>query len=143
MTANIVHLPRPHQARSGPRPLALFVRVGHNDHREMLDLIATGEQGIFGFIIEAQYVERHRELMTESRRRNFDLILDPKTQPMGLPGGHTARAGGAALGIGASPQHNGLRGCGGTYQNGADSRNGDGERVHANSRPDPSSEWPE
>jgi hypothetical protein len=28
MTANIIHLPRPHQARSGPRPLALFVRAG-------------------------------------------------------------------------------------------------------------------
>jgi hypothetical protein len=30
MTANVIH-----QARSGPRPLALFVRVGRNDHREM------------------------------------------------------------------------------------------------------------
>ncbi len=104
MTANVIHLPRPHQARSGPRPLALFVRVGRNDHREMLDLIATGEQGIFGFIIEAQYVERHRELMTEARRRNFDLILDPKTQPMGLPGGHTARL--AALPWGLERHHN-------------------------------------
>lgn len=29
MTANVVDLPRPHQARSGPRPPAfLFVRVG-------------------------------------------------------------------------------------------------------------------
>ncbi len=104
MTANVIHLPRPHQARSGPQPLALFVRVGRNDHREMLDLIATGEQGIFGFIIEAQYIERHRELMTEARRRNFDLILDPKTQPMGLPGGHTAQL--AALPWGLERHHN-------------------------------------
>ncbi len=104
MTANVIHLPRPHQARSGPQPLALFVRVGRNDHREMLDLIAKGEQGIFGFIIEAQYIERHRELMTEARRRNFDLILDPKTQPMGLPGGHTARL--AALPWGLERHHN-------------------------------------
>lgn len=104
MTANVVYLPRPHQARSGPQQLALFVRVGRNDHREMLDLIATGEQGIFGFIIEAQYIDRHRELMTEARRRDFDIILDPKTQPMGLPGGHTAQL--AALPWGLERHHN-------------------------------------
>jgi len=28
MTANVIYLSRPHQARSGPRPLALFVRAG-------------------------------------------------------------------------------------------------------------------
>lgn len=104
MASNVVHLPRPHQARSGPEPLALFVRVGRNDHRELLDLIATGERGTFGFVIEAQYVERHRELMTEARRRDFDLILDPKTQPMGLPGGHTAQL--AALPWGVERYHN-------------------------------------
>src|SRR5258708_23821222 len=43
---------------------------------------------MFGFVIEAHYVTRHRELMTEARRRGFDVILDPKTQPMALPYGH-------------------------------------------------------
>ena len=104
MASNVVHLPRPLQARSSPEPLALFVRVGRNDHREMLELIATGERAIFGFIIEAQYVERHRELMTEARSRNFDLILDPKTQPLGLPGGHTALL--ATLPWGLERHHN-------------------------------------
>ena len=104
MASNVIHLPRPLQARSSPGPLALFVRVGRNDHREMLELIATGERAIFGFIIEAQYVERHRELMTEARSRNFDLILDPKTQPLGLPGGHTALL--ATLPWGLERHHN-------------------------------------
>jgi hypothetical protein len=104
MATNVVHLPRPHHARPVPGQLAFFVRVGRNDHKEMLDLIATGEQGIFGFIIEAQIVDRHRELITEARRRNYDLILDPKTQPMGLLGGHTDKL--AALPWGLERHHN-------------------------------------
>jgi len=55
----------------------------------MLDLLAAGERGMFGFVIDAHNVERHRELIVEARRRKFDLILDPKTQQMGLPGSHT------------------------------------------------------
>jgi hypothetical protein len=93
MTADVIQLPRPRQARTGPAPLAFFVRVGFNDHREMLELITVGERGFFGFVIEAQYVERHRELIEEARRRDFGLILDPKTQPMALQGGHNERLG--------------------------------------------------
>ena len=51
MPADVIALPRPRRARQGPDPLAFFVRVGRNDHKEMLDLIGTGEQGIFGFVI--------------------------------------------------------------------------------------------
>ena len=84
MTSNVIHLPRPPQARPIPDQLAMYVRVGRNDHREMLDLIATGERGIFGFVIEAQHVERHHELITEARNREFDLILDPKPSLWGF-----------------------------------------------------------
>ena len=91
--SNVVSLPRPSAMRSRPDPLGFFVRVGFNDHLELLDLIATGERGIFGFVIEAHYFSRHRELITEARRRGFDVILDPKTQPMALPYGHTATLG--------------------------------------------------
>jgi hypothetical protein len=89
MAQNVVHLPRPAAARAPIDPFGLFVRVGRNDHVELLDLIATGERGIFGFVIEAQNVERHRELIDEALRCNFDVVLDPKTQAMGLPGGYT------------------------------------------------------
>lgn len=104
MDTNVVHLPRPAQTRPIPERLAMYVRVGRNDHREMLDLIATGERGILGFVIEAQFVGRHHELITEARNRGIDLILDPKTQPMGLPGGHTALL--AALPWGLERHHN-------------------------------------
>src|SRR3990172_947487 len=101
--ADVIHLPRPQEARPPVRSLALFVRVGRNDHLEMLDLIAAGERGIFGFIIDAQYVDRHRDLITEARKRNLDLILDPKTQQMGLPGSHTENL--AALSWGLERHH--------------------------------------
>ena len=104
MVSNVIHLPRPLDARPMPERLAMYVRVGRNDHREMLDLIATGERGIFGFVIEAQHVERHHELIVEARNREFELILDPKTQPMGCPGGHTAVL--AALPWGLERHHN-------------------------------------
>jgi hypothetical protein len=87
--SNVVSLPRPIAMRSRPDPLGFYVRVGFNDHLELLHLIATGEHGMFGFVIDAHYVSRHRELITEARQRGFDVILDPKTQPMALPYGHT------------------------------------------------------
>jgi hypothetical protein len=70
----------------------------------MLDLVATGEQSVFGFVIEVQNLDRHRELVTEARHHGYDLILDPKTQAMGFPGGHTKRL--ADLPWGLARHHN-------------------------------------
>ena len=85
---NVVQLPRPRQMRTGLEPLGFYVRVGRNDHKEILELIAGGERGVFGFVVEANLVDRHRELITEARKRNFDVVLDPKTQQMNLPGSY-------------------------------------------------------
>lgn len=75
---------------SEPVPaLGFYVRVGHNDQGSLLHLLAAGEEDIFGFVIDANYIERHRELIIEARRRNLDVILDPKVQQMGFPGGHS------------------------------------------------------
>ena len=104
MPSNVIHLPRPRSQRPGPEGLGFFVRVGRNDHVELLQLIATGERGIFGFVIEAHNIERHRELITEVLKHEFDVILDPKTQQMGFPGAHTE--GLAALPWGLERHHN-------------------------------------
>ena len=88
MLDNVIHLPRPKQMRTGQEPLAFFVRVGRDDHRELLELIAAGERGLFGFVIQAPYVDPHKELITEAKKRDFDVILDPKTQRMGFPGSY-------------------------------------------------------
>jgi hypothetical protein len=104
MPSNIVQLPRPAASRPPRDPLGFFVCVGRNDHLELLDLLATGESGIFGIVIDAHNVDRHRDLMIEARRRGLDLILDPKTQQMGLPFGH--RESFAALPWGGERHHN-------------------------------------
>ena len=87
MASNVIQLPpRPRQDTAEPEPLAFYVRVGRNDHAELLELMASGERGICGLVIEAQNLTRHRELMAETTRQGFHLVLDPKTQPMALVG---------------------------------------------------------
>jgi hypothetical protein len=44
MTSNVIRPPP--RAPQEPAPLAFFVRVGRNDHRELLEFIASGERGI-------------------------------------------------------------------------------------------------
>jgi hypothetical protein len=104
MSSNVIRLPRPPSLRPAAEALGFYVRVGRNDHVEMLHLIATGERDIFGFVIDAQNIERHRELIIEARRQNFDVILDPKTQQMSFPGGYTDSLG--ALPWGMERYHN-------------------------------------
>jgi hypothetical protein len=79
--------------------LGFFVRVGRNDHVELLHLIATGERNIFGFVIDAHNIERHHELITEARGHDIDVVLDPKTQQMGFPGSHTDGLAGLPWGL--------------------------------------------
>ena len=137
MASNVVHLPRPHQARPSLEPLGLFVRVGYNDHREMLELIAAGEGKIFGFVIAAQNVERHRELMTEALGRDLDLILDPMTQPMGLPGGHKAQLAALPWGLDRYDNLSDFEGqAGRTVAGRTDCGNGRKEWFHTSSRLD-------
>jgi hypothetical protein len=102
--SNVIHLPRPRSQRPNPEGLGFFVRVGRNDHIELLHLLRTGEEGIFGFVIDAHNIERHKDLITEARKRDFDVILDPKIQQMGFPGAHTE--GLAALPWGLERHHN-------------------------------------
>jgi hypothetical protein len=104
MSSNVIHLPRPVSRRPSVESLGFFVRVGRNDHVEMLHLVASGERGMFGFVIEAHNIERHRELISEARRHDFDVILDPKTQQMGFVGGHSESL--AALPWGLERHHN-------------------------------------
>lgn len=104
MSGNVIRLPRPPAQRPSPGGLGFYVRVGRNDHVALLHLLATGEGGIFGFVVDAQNIGRQKELVTEARRRHLDVILDPKVQQMGFPGALTE--GLAALPWGLERHHN-------------------------------------
>ncbi len=104
MSGNVIHLPRPRAQRPGPEGLGFYVRAGRNDHVALLDLLATGEEGVFGLVIDAQHVDRHRELITEARRRDLDMIFDSKVLQMGFPGALTD--GLSALPWGLNRHHN-------------------------------------
>ena len=89
VASNVVHLPRPAELRTPSRRLGLYFRVARDQHKDILDLLAEREAGFHGLVIDAVYSDRHRELRGEALKRGVDVILDPKTQAMATPGGHT------------------------------------------------------
>ena len=102
--SNVIHLPRVRSQRTRPEGLGLYVRVGRNDHIALLDLLATGEEGVFGFVVDAQNAKRHKELITEALRRDMDVIFDTKILQLGFPGALTE--GLSALPWGLARHHN-------------------------------------
>jgi hypothetical protein len=84
--SNVVTLNR-RPDRATRNELGFYVYVGHNDHRAVLNLLASGEAGVFGFVVSAAHAERHKDLIADARDRGFDVILDPKIQEMATPGG--------------------------------------------------------
>lgn len=84
--SNVVSLSRRHD-RTLRSELGFYIHVGHNDHLALLNLLASGERGMFGFVISAAHASRHIELIADARDRGFDVILDPKTQEMATPSG--------------------------------------------------------
>jgi hypothetical protein len=81
--------PPPRLIRSTPDPLGLFLRVGRNDHGEILDLLARGDAQFFGLIIESTAVKRQKELRERALASRLDVILDPRTQAAATVGGNT------------------------------------------------------
>lgn len=89
MNETVVYLPRPSTGRKDKQTPSLYFRVGRNQHRDVLDILGEGESGFSGLIFDAHYSQRHRELRSEAIRRGLDVILDPKSHAMALPGSHT------------------------------------------------------
>jgi hypothetical protein len=83
----------PRRIRPAPDPLGLYFRVGRNDHRELLDLMAAGESRFFGLVLDPTYAKFQRELVERAVERRLDVILDPRTQASATIGGFTAALG--------------------------------------------------
>ena len=86
MADNVIRLPRPNDARPASDRLGLYLRVGFNQHSELLEVMAGGEHDFHGLVIEAQHAKRHAELRSHALRAGMDVVLDPKTHAMALPG---------------------------------------------------------
>jgi hypothetical protein len=104
MSENVTHFPNfPRAVRPAPEPLALYLRLGRNDHREMLNLIASGDVACFGAVFDPCQLARHGELKDQVLAHRLDAILDPKTQQSALPGGQTSALGTLPWGIADRP----------------------------------------
>ena len=88
MSNNTVSVfPRP--VRMAPNPLGLYLRVGRNDHVDILKAITDGNTSFFGAVFDPSNKKRHDELKDRILRQRLDAVLDLKTQQLSLPGGHT------------------------------------------------------
>jgi hypothetical protein len=89
----------PRAVRPAPEPLALYLRPGRNDHRDVLNPIASGDVAYFGAVFDPCLLPRHAELKDQVLAHRLDAILDPKTQQSSLPIGHTDALGKLPWGI--------------------------------------------
>lgn len=93
MADNVIQMSQPRTVRPVSEPLGHFVRAGHNDHVELLNLMASGDADFFGIVFDATHVDRHKELREQVIARGLDAILDPRTQPAATVGGFTGSLG--------------------------------------------------
>lgn len=90
----------PRAIRPAPDPLALYFRVGRNDHRAILNLAAAGDLACFGGVVDPTRVDLHKELLDQILSRRLDAILDPRTQSSATPGGYSEGLGKLPWGVG-------------------------------------------
>lgn len=88
MRSNVTHM-QPRAVRPAPEPLALYLRAGRNDHLALMNLIAAGDTGCFGVVMDAAQADRHKELKEQVLASKLDAILDTKSMQLALPGGYT------------------------------------------------------
>jgi hypothetical protein len=67
--------------------LGLYFRAARNDHREILNLLASGPPAFTGVVLDASHEDRQGDLRQELARRRLEAVLDPMTMELATPGG--------------------------------------------------------
>ena len=89
MATSLAQFPR--AVRAAPEPLGCYLRPAYVDHRAIADAVASGSVGIYAVVFDPVYQARHSELRDLMAERNFDAVLDPRTQELGSEGGFNRR----------------------------------------------------
>ena len=98
--SNVIQLPRPRRLRPSPARLGYYLRVGRNDHKEVANRLAEGEQAYSGLVFDAPHADRHRELIASAGTVGLDAILDTRSQQAALIGSYSDGLGRLPWGLG-------------------------------------------
>jgi len=71
--------------------LGWYLRASYVDHRAIADAVVSGSVGVHGVVFDPVHQARHSELHDLMAERNFDAILDPRTQELGSKAGFNRR----------------------------------------------------
>lgn len=107
MSENVTQFPSP--LKLAPQPLGLYLRPGHADHCQLSTLFVSGPQKVFGVVIDATLLDRHKELRDQILANRLDVIVDPRTQPSATPGGYKSAHGALPWGVDRPHIHDDFR----------------------------------
>lgn len=71
-----------------PPPVGLYIRPGWNDHVVLQQVLVEGHAPT-GFVFDARFGSRHRELWEATTDAHLDAVLDPGMQELWSPAGRT------------------------------------------------------
>lgn len=94
---------QPRLLRPAPDPNALYFRVGSDDYKDFLHLLAGGTANCFGAVFDPTLVKPHEELRHQILNHRLDAILDPRTHQSATPGGYSKALGKLPWGIVGRP----------------------------------------
>lgn len=94
---------QPRLLRPAPDPNALYFRVGSDDYKDFLHLLAGGTANCFGAVFDPTLVKSHEELRHQILNHRLDAILDPRTHQSATPGGYSKTLGKLPWGIVGRP----------------------------------------
>ncbi len=97
--ANVTQL-FPRAVRVAPDPLGLYFRVGNNDHNMIANLISGGVGNFSGIVVSARTTKSQTQVREAALSKKLDVILDPQTMQLAMPGAFSDSIGALPWGCG-------------------------------------------
>lgn len=67
-------------------PLGSYLRVGHQDHTFLAQMLVDGRP-VSGLVADPAYSDRHRDLWVEAHHQGIETVLDSRSLELSTPGG--------------------------------------------------------